>query len=129
MTINVQNMHVLIVDDYKTTLRIIDCLLKQIGFQHIDQATDGQMALDKLKENRYDLIISDWTMAPMSGLELVKGVRSNIYLQDIPFLMVTGEAYVETVISAQHVGVNDYIVKPFNAMMLKDKLNTVLGEF
>lgn len=129
MIINVQNIRILIVDDYKTMLRIIDNLLRQIGFQHIDQAIDGLSALDKLTTTQYDLIISDWTMSPMSGLELLKDVRSNIYLHNIPFLMVTGETHIDTVTKAQSIGMNDYIVKPFNAAMLKDKLVCILGKF
>jgi two-component system chemotaxis response regulator CheY len=124
-------MNVLIVDDYNTMLRIIKNLLKQLGFNNVDEATDGTMALEKIKSKRYGLVISDWNMEPMSGLELLKQVRGsndNNYAS-VPFIMVTAESKTENVIMAKQAGVNNYIVKPFNAETLKTKIAAVLGEF
>lgn len=126
---NIGNLKVLIVDDYKTMLRIIGNLLKQLGFHHVEEVTDGTMALEKLRQEKFDLIISDWNMEPMSGLELLKIVRSDISLKDLPFIMVTAESKVENVVIAKQAGVTNYIVKPFNAQTLKTKLTAVLGEF
>ena len=122
-------MKILIVDDYKTMLKIIGNLLKQIGFQNIDEATDGTMALDKIKNNKYDLIISDWNMEPMSGLDLLKNVRSDINFKTLPFIMVTAESKVENVVIAKQAGVTNYIVKPFNAQTLKSKISAIFGDF
>lgn len=129
MSKDIQNLKVLIVDDYKTMLRIINSILKQLGFQKIEEATDGNMALEKLRQESYDLIISDWNMEPMTGLDLLKQVRADEKLKSIPFIMVTAESRAENVVAAKEAGVNNYIVKPFNAATLKTKLTTVLGEF
>lgn len=120
-----KSMNVLIVDDYKTMLRIIRNLLKQIGFENVDEATDGTQALDKLKGKSYGLIISDWNMEPMTGIELLREVRGNG--SDIPFIMVTAENKTENVLAARQAGVNNYIVKPFNADTLRQKISSVLG--
>ena len=125
-----KNMNVLIVDDYNTMLRIIKNLLKQLGFNNVDEATDGTMALEKIKAKKYGLVISDWNMEPMSGLELLKQVRgSNDNYATVPFIMVTAESKTENVIMAKQAGVNNYIVKPFNAETLKTKIAAVLGDF
>lgn len=123
------NMNVLIVDDYKTMLRIIENLLKQLGFKNIFQAIDGQSALQQLSEKSFGLIISDWNMQPMTGLQLLKEVRSSDRLKSIPFIMVTAESKTENVVAAKEAGVNNYIVKPFNAETLKQKLVAVVGAF
>ena len=123
------NMNILIVDDYKTMLRIIGNLLKQIGFKNVDEATDGSMALKMLHEKEYGLTISDWNMEPMSGLQLLKEVRADAKLKDMPFIMITAESKTENVVAAKQAGVNNYIVKPFNAETLKQKVSAVLGEF
>ena len=123
------NMPILIVDDYKTMLRIIRNLLKQLGFNNVDEATDGATALQKLRDKNYDLIISDWNMEPMSGLQLLKEVRSDGQLKELPFVMITAESKSENVVAAKQAGVTNYIVKPFNAATLKTKLNAVLGAF
>ena len=123
------NMNVLIVDDYKTMLRIIRNLLKQIGFDNVEEATDGSAALEKLRDRDFSLIISDWNMEPMSGLQLLKEVRADMKLKELPFIMVTAESKSENVIAAKEAGVSNYIVKPFNAATLKGKLTTVLGNF
>ncbi len=124
-----KNMNVLIVDDYKTMLRIISNLLKQLGFANVDEATDGSMALDMFKTKQYGLIISDWNMEPMSGLELLKSIRTGTQNKDVPFIMITAESKTENVIAAKQAGVNNYIVKPFNADTLKGKMAAVLGDF
>ena len=123
------NMPILIVDDYKTMLRIIRNLLKQLGFNNVDEATDGSSALQKLRDKEFGLVISDWNMEPMSGLELLKEVRSDSQLEKLPFIMVTAESKSENVVAAKQAGVSNYIVKPFNAATLKSKLNTVIGNF
>lgn len=122
-------MNVLIVDDYKTMLRIIRNLLKQIGFDNVDEASDGSAALRSLRSKDYGLVISDWNMEPMTGLELLKEVRADNKLKEMPFIMITAESKSENVIAAKQAGVNNYIVKPFNAETLKSKLQSVLGKF
>lgn len=123
------NMNILIVDDYKTMLRIINNLLKQLGFKNIEEATDGSEALRKLREGSFHLVISDWNMVPMTGLQLLKEVRADAKLKAVPFIMVTAESKTENVVEAKTAGVSNYIVKPFNAETLKQKLVTVLGAF
>ncbi len=124
-----KGMNVLIVDDYKTMLKIVGNLLRQLGFVNIDEATDGTMALDMFSKKSYGLIISDWNMEPMSGLDLLKNIRAGATNNKVPFIMVTAESKTENVIVAKQAGVNNYIVKPFNAETLKTKLTSVLGEF
>ncbi|CAA7624142.1 MULTISPECIES: response regulator [Magnetospirillum] len=124
-----KNMNVLIVDDYKTMLRIIRNLLKQLGFNNVDEATDGSMALQMLRVGNYGLIISDWNMEPMTGLQLLREVRADPKLKAIPFIMVTAESKSENVIAAKEAGVSNYIVKPFNAETLKTKMVSVIGDF
>ncbi len=128
MTVD-KNMNILIVDDYKTMLRIINNLLRQLGFVNIDEATDGTMALDLFNKKKYGLVISDWNMEPMSGLDLLKNVRALNDNQSVPFIMVTAESKTENVVAAKQAGVNNYIIKPFNADTLKTKITAVLGEF
>ena len=123
------NMNVLIVDDYKTMLRIIRNLLKQIGFDNVDEATDGSQALTKLREKSFGLVISDWNMEPMTGLQLLREVRADNQLKALPFIMITAESKKENVVTAKEAGVSNYIVKPFNAQTLKMKLESVLGAF
>ena len=124
-----KNMSILIVDDYKTMLRIIRNLLKQLGFNNVDEASDGSQALQMMRRGEYDLVISDWNMEPMTGLQLLKEVRQDSKLKDTPFIMVTAESKTENVIAAKQAGVNNYIVKPFNASTLKGKMAAVLGPF
>ncbi len=123
------SMPVLVVDDYKTMLRIISNLLKQLGFENVEEASDGTEALDKMKKSNYGLVISDWNMEPMTGYELLLKVRADDSLKRTPFIMVTAESKTENVIAAKKAGVNNYIVKPFNAATLKQKITAVLGEF
>ena len=121
------NIPILVVDDYKTMLRIIRNLLKQLGFNNVDEATDGCAALQKLRDKSYGLIISDWNMEPMTGLELLKEVRADTQLGNLPFIMVTAESKSENVVAAKQAGVSNYIVKPFNAETLKAKLEAAIG--
>ena len=119
------SMPILLVDDYGTMIRIIRNLLKQIGF---DDATDGSVALAKMQGKKYGLVISDWNMEPMTGYELLKEVRADPGLTKTPFIMVTAESKTENVIAAKKAGVNNYIVKPFNAQTLKTKIEAVFAE-
>jgi two-component system chemotaxis response regulator CheY len=123
------SMPVLVVDDYQTMIRIIRNLLIQLGFKNIEEAKDGRQALEKLNSGRFGLVISDWNMEPMTGYELLQQVRASEKLKTTPFIMVTAESKTENVIAAKKAGVNNYIVKPFNAETLKGKLKSVLGEF
>ena len=122
-----KNMRILIVDDYKTMLRVIGNLLRQLEFSHIDEALDGSEALAKLRMAKYDLVISDWNMEPMNGLDLLKRVRADPKLAGIPFIMVTAESKTDNVVAAKQAGVSNYIVKPFNAETLGKKLATVFA--
>lgn len=122
-------MPILIVDDYKTMLRIVRNLLQKLGFSNIDEAMDGTDALEKLRGRQYGLVISDWNMQPMTGYELLQKVRADTALKALPFVMVTAESKVENVVAARNAGVNNYIIKPFSAEVLKVKLKTVLGDF
>lgn len=123
------NMKVLIVDDYKTMLRILRNLLRQLNFSNVDEANDGSEALQKLRQHSYGLVVSDWNMEPMTGIQLLREVRGDDKLKHIPFIMVTAESKSENVITAKEAGVSNYIVKPFTAETLKAKLVSVLGDF
>jgi two-component system chemotaxis response regulator CheY len=122
-----KSMNVLIVDDYKTMLRIIRNLLKQIDFNNVEEASDGAEALGKLRTGHFGLVISDWNMQPMTGLELLQEVRQDSKLKTLPFIMITAESKTENVVAAKQAGVSNYIVKPFNAETLKEKIEKVLG--
>ena len=124
-----KNMNILIVDDYKTMLRIIRNLLNQLSFQNVQEAADGAAALDKLRDGSFGLVISDWNMEPMTGLQLLREVRADDKLKSLPFVMITAESKTENVVAAKEAGVSNYIVKPFNAETLKTKLVSVLGDF
>ena len=121
-----KNINVLIVDDYRTMLRIIRNLLKQLEFNNVDEAVDGQEALAKLRAGNFGLVISDWNMAPMTGLDLLKEVRADQRLKNMPFIMITAESKTENVVAAKQAGVSNYIVKPFNAETLREKIDKVL---
>ena len=118
---------VLIVDDYKTMLRIVRGLLRQINFHNVDEASDGAVALEKLRHGNFGLVISDWNMAPMTGLQLLQAVRADVRLRATPFIMITAESKTENVIAAKQAGVSNYIVKPFNAETLQSKIEKVLA--
>jgi len=119
------SMPVLVVDDYRTMVRIIHNLLRQIGFSDLDGAADGITALEKLRRRRYGLVISDWNMEPMTGYDLLQAIRSDAALADTPFIMITAESKTGNVIAAKQAGVSTYIVKPFNAQILKNKIETI----
>src|ERR1700742_91021 len=124
MSLN-KNMRVFIVDDYTTMLRILRNLLRQLEISQVEEATDGDTAFQMMLRNPPDLIISDWNMVPVTGLELLKKVRADAKLKHIPFIMVTAESKTENVIAAKQAGVSNYIVKPFNAETLRAKIASV----
>lgn len=119
------NMKILVVDDFSTMRRIIKNLLKQLGYSNVDEAEDGALALARLKSEKYDFVVSDWNMPNMTGLELLQAVRADASLKEIKFLMVTAEALQENVVAAVQAGVNNYIVKPFTAETLKEKIDKI----
>jgi two-component system chemotaxis response regulator CheY len=119
-------MAILVVDDYNTMVRIIRKLLKQIGYENVDEASNGEEALQKIKAKSYGLIISDWNMEPMTGFELLKHVRADDNTSKTPFILVTAESKPENVVAAQQAGVSSYLVKPFSAPVLKEKIDSVL---
>ncbi len=118
---------VLVVNDYNTMRRILRNLLGQIGFNNIEEAEDGASALKKMREHNIGLVISDWNMAPMSGLEFLKEVRADALLKETPFIMITAESKTENVAAAKAAGVSNYVVKPFNADTLKKKIDAALA--
>ena len=122
------SMPILVVDDYSTMIRIIRNLLKQIGFENVDDATDGSAALARMQGRKYGLVISDWNMEPMTGYDLLREVRADPNLATTPFIMITAESKTENVIAAKKAGVNNYIVKPFNAATLKTKIEAVFPD-
>ncbi|MGG5886205.1 chemotaxis response regulator CheY [Falsiroseomonas sp. HC035] len=122
-----KNTSVLIVDDYKTMLRIIRNLLKQLDFENVEEAMDGTEALAKMRAGNFGLVISDWNMAPMTGLDLLKEVRADARLKSTPFIMITAESKTENVVAAKQAGVSNYIVKPFNAETLRGKIEKVMA--
>jgi len=122
-----QNMKILVVDDFSTMRRINRNLLRQLGYNNIQEADDGTTALQKLKEGNIDFVVSDWNMPKMTGLELLKAVRADEKLKGTPFLMVTAESDKEKVVEAVKSGVNNYVVKPFTAETLKEKIGKIFG--
>jgi two-component system chemotaxis response regulator CheY len=121
-------MSILVVDDYNTMVRIIRNLLKQLGYLDVDEANDGTAALAKMKERSYDLVISDWNMTPMTGYELLREIRANPQHSATRFIMVTAESKTDNVIAAKKAGVDNYIVKPFNAQTLQHKIQAVFPD-
>jgi two-component system, chemotaxis family, chemotaxis protein CheY len=120
-----KNCRILAVDDFSTMRRIVKNILRQLGYTNVDEADNGSTALQALKERKYDLVISDWNMPVMTGIELLKGVRADPELKAMPFLMVTAEAEKHQVMEAIQAGVNSYILKPFTAKLLEDKLTAM----
>lgn len=118
-------MKILVVDDFATMRRIIKNILKQIGFSNVDEADDGSSALTKLQGQKFDLVITDWNMPNMSGLELIKAIRASDQFKSTPILMVTAEALKENIIEAVKSGVNNYIVKPFTAEVMREKIEKI----
>ena len=128
MAVNM-NMKILVVDDMKSMVKIIESLLRQLGFKNIDEASDGTKALEKLRSDKFYIVLSDWNMQPMSGFDLLKAIRADAALKSLPVILITAESKVENIVAAKQAGVNNYIVKPFNAVTLKEKLVAVLGSF
>lgn len=120
-----KNMRFLVVDDFSTMRRIVRNLLKELGFSNVEEAEDGQVALHKLRNSTFEFIVSDWNMPNMTGIELLKNVRSDPTLKHLPFLMVTAEAKKENIIEAATAGASGYIVKPFTAATLDEKLGKI----
>ena len=121
------NMDVLVVDDFATMRRILKNILRQIGFTNISEADDGKTALNMLKKQKFDLILCDWNMPEMPGIELLKLIKADDWLKDIPFVMVTAEAQKDNIIAAVQAGVSNYVVKPFTAETISEKLEKVFG--
>ncbi|MGK5090987.1 chemotaxis response regulator CheY [Deltaproteobacteria bacterium TL4] len=120
-----KDMNILVVDDFSTMRRIVKNILRQLGFTNIIEADDGTTAMAKLKSERIDFVITDWNMPKMTGMELLKEIRADANLKRLPVLMVTAEALQENIIAAVKAGVNNYIVKPFDAKTLSEKLDKI----
>jgi len=120
-----KNMKILVVDDFSTMRRIVKNLLSDLGFKNIDEADDGNTALPKLKSGNFDFLVTDWNMPGMTGIDLLKAVRADPQLASIPVLMVTAESKREQIIEAAQAGVNGYVVKPFTAGTLEEKINKI----
>lgn len=118
-------MPVLVVDDYKLMARIVGKLLKQVGFHHVDEASDGEEAIGKMRERKYGLVVSDWNMAPVSGIDLLRQVRADPALCDVPFIMISAEVAPENVALAKSEGAGGYVFKPFDAKTLKSRIEAV----
>lgn len=124
-----QNMKILVVDDFSTMRRIIKNILREIGYSNVEEADDGSTALEKLKGGGFDFVVTDWNMPIMPGIELLKAIRLDPVLKETPVLMVTAEAAKENVVIAVQAGVNNYIVKPFTAAALKERIDLILEKF
>ncbi len=122
-----KNMDIIVVDDFKTMVQLTKGLLSQMGFKNVDEAADGKEALAKIKNKKYGLILSDWNMEPMTGLELLKAVRADDAIKHIPMILITAESKPQNIIAAKQAGVNNYIVKPVTGKALKEKMSAVLG--
>ena len=120
-----KNMSFLVVDDFPTMRRIVRSLLKELGFTNVEEAEDGQDALNKLRAGNFEFVVSDWNMPNLDGLEMLKEIRQDNALKDLPVLMVTAEAKKENIIAAAQAGANGYFVKPFTAATLEEKLNKI----
>lgn len=123
-----KNMSFLVVDDFPTMRRIVRSLLKELGFTNVDEAEDGQDALNKLRAGGFEFVVSDWNMPNLDGLEMLKEIRQDDTLKDLPVLMVTAEAKKENIIAAAQAGANGYVVKPFTAATLEEKLNKIFDK-
>lgn len=120
-----KSIKILVVDDFPTMRRIVRNLLKELGFENVDEAEDGQMALEKLRNGNFEFVVSDWNMPNLDGLEMLKCIRADPNLKSLPVLMVTAEAKKENIIAAAQAGANGYVVKPFTAATLEEKLNKI----
>ncbi|ROP58324.1 two-component system chemotaxis response regulator CheY [Enterobacter sp. BIGb0383] len=120
-----KNLRFLVVDDFATMRRIVRNLLKDLGFNNVEEAEDGQDALNKMQQTPFDFVISDWNMPNMDGLQLLTAIRNHADWKSIPVLMVTAEAKKENIIAAAQAGASGYVVKPFTAAILEEKLNKI----
>ena len=120
-----KNMKILVVDDFSTMRRIIKNLLKDLGFTNIQEADDGNTALPMLQQGDFDFVVTDWNMPGMQGIDLLRAIRADDKLKHLPVLMVTAEAKKEQIVAAAQAGVNGYVVKPFTAGTLKEKLDKI----
>ncbi len=120
------NMKFMVVDDFSTMRRIIRNLLKELGYNNVEEAEDGNMALAKIKRETFDFVVSDWNMPGMDGLQLLQAIRADASLSHLPVLMVTAEAKKENIIAAAQAGASGYIVKPFTAATLDEKISKIL---
>ncbi|KPQ25039.1 MAG: two-component system, chemotaxis family, response regulator CheY [Halomonas sp. HL-48] len=123
-----KNMRFLVVDDFPTMRRIVRSLLKELGFTNVEEAEDGQDALNKLRAGNFEFVVSDWNMPNLDGLEMLKEIRQDDALKELPILMVTAEAKKENIIAAAQAGANGYVVKPFTAATLEEKLNKIFDK-
>lgn len=124
-----KNMKILVVDDFSTMRRIVRNLLKELGYTNIDEAEDGVVALQKLKGSNFQFVVTDWNMPNMTGIELLRAIRADVALKHLPVLMITAEAKKENIIEAAQSGASGYIVKPFTAGTLEEKLNKIFEKF
>ncbi|PWF21204.1 chemotaxis response regulator CheY [Corticimicrobacter populi] len=120
-----KNIRILVVDDFPTMRRIVRNLLKELGFENVDEAEDGAQGLDKLKNGNFQFVVSDWNMPNLDGLEMLKTIRATPELSHLPVLMVTAEAKKENIVAAAQAGASGYVVKPFTAATLEEKLNKI----
>lgn len=120
-----KNLNFLVVDDFSTMRRIVRNLLKELGYNNVEEAEDGAQALDKLNSGRFQFVVSDWNMPNLDGLEMLKRIRASDALKHLPVLMVTAEAKKENIIAAAQAGANGYVVKPFSAATLEEKLDRI----
>ncbi|ANN78301.1 chemotaxis response regulator CheY [Bordetella flabilis] len=120
-----KNLKILVVDDFPTMRRIVRNLLKELGFENVDEAEDGQMALDKLRTGGFQFVVSDWNMPNLDGLSMLQQIRADANLSKLPVLMVTAEAKKENIVAAAQAGASGYVVKPFTAATLEEKLNKI----
>jgi two-component system chemotaxis response regulator CheY len=120
-----KNLKILVVDDFPTMRRIVRNLLKELGFENVDEAEDGQMALEKLRTGGFQFVVSDWNMPNLDGLSMLQQIRADANMSKLPVLMVTAEAKKENIVAAAQAGANGYVVKPFTAATLEEKLNKI----
>lgn len=123
-----KNLNFLVVDDFSTMRRIVRNLLKELGYNNVEEAEDGVDALDKLKTGQFQFVVSDWNMPNLDGLDMLKKIRADDAMKDLPVLMVTAEAKKENIIAAAQAGANGYVVKPFSAAILEEKLNKIFDK-
>ncbi len=124
-----KNLKILVVDDFSTMRRIVRNLLKELGYTNVDEAEDGVVALQKLKGSNFQFVVTDWNMPNMTGIELLRAIRADVALKVLPVLMITAEAKKENIIEAAQSGASGYIVKPFTAGTLEEKLNKIFEKF